>query len=157
MCEIWGSRGGKDVDVGLLGCIAMCTCRYISPFRRNILPPLGLKIPRNQKTNTKEGNYKLVRVQNQARIASEANCYHVNILRDCRLLMCIFRFCQRTNKYSTHSPSEWLILESQRTTHCTVESRLSDLSGTEGRSDNQKGRIIRKTNEKDEGKYQLNL
>jgi hypothetical protein len=39
----------------------------------------------------------------------------------------------------------------------TVKSRLSDLNGTEGRSDNRKCRIIRKTNEKDEGKYQLTL
>jgi hypothetical protein len=39
----------------------------------------------------------------------------------------------------------------------TVESLLSDLSGTKGRSDNRKCRIIRKTNEKEEGKYQLNL
>jgi hypothetical protein len=39
----------------------------------------------------------------------------------------------------------------------TVESRLSDLNGSEGQSDNRKCRIIRKTNEKDEGKYQLNL
>jgi hypothetical protein len=39
----------------------------------------------------------------------------------------------------------------------TVESWLSDLNGTEGRSDNRKYRIIRKTNEKDEGKYQFNL
>jgi hypothetical protein len=35
----------------------------------------------------------------------------------------------------------------------TVESWLSD--GTEGRSDNKKWWIIRKTNEKDKGKYQL--
>jgi hypothetical protein len=39
----------------------------------------------------------------------------------------------------------------------TVASRLSDLNGTEGWSDNQKCRIIQKTNEKDEGKYQLSL
>jgi hypothetical protein len=38
-----------------------------------------------------------------------------------------------------------------------AESRLSDLNGTEGRSGDLKYRIIRKTNEKDEGKYQLNL
>jgi hypothetical protein len=25
--EIWGSHGGEDVDVGLLGCNAMSTCR----------------------------------------------------------------------------------------------------------------------------------
>jgi hypothetical protein len=37
----------------------------------------------------------------------------------------------------------------------TVETRLSDLNGTKGRLDNQKCQIIRKTNEKDEGKYQL--
>jgi hypothetical protein len=35
-----------------------------------------------------------------------------------------------------------------------VESQLSDLNGTEGRSINPKWR---KTNEKDKGKYQLNL
>jgi hypothetical protein len=39
----------------------------------------------------------------------------------------------------------------------TVASGLSDINGTEGRSDNRKCRIIRKTSEKDEGKYQLNL
>jgi hypothetical protein len=39
----------------------------------------------------------------------------------------------------------------------TVESPLSDLNGTEGQSDNRKCQIIRKTNEKDDGKYQLNL
>jgi hypothetical protein len=33
---------------------------------------------------------------------------------------------------------------------CTVESWLSDLNGMEGRSDKRK-RMIRKTNEKDEG------
>jgi hypothetical protein len=39
----------------------------------------------------------------------------------------------------------------------TVGSRLSDLNETEGRSDNRKCRIIQKTNEKDEGKYQPNV
>jgi hypothetical protein len=39
----------------------------------------------------------------------------------------------------------------------TAESQLSDLNRTEGWSDNRKCWIIRKTNEKDEGKYQLNL
>jgi hypothetical protein len=38
-----------------------------------------------------------------------------------------------------------------------VEFRLSDLNGTEGRSDNRKCRIIRKTNETGEGEYQFNL
>jgi hypothetical protein len=37
--EIWGSHGGKDVDVVLLGCNAVWTCRQIPTFRRNILPP----------------------------------------------------------------------------------------------------------------------
>jgi hypothetical protein len=36
-CEIWGSHGGEDVDVGLLGCNAVWTCRYIPTFRRDIL------------------------------------------------------------------------------------------------------------------------
>jgi hypothetical protein len=35
--------------------------------------------------------------------------------------------------------------------------QLSDLNWTEGQLDNKKCWIIRKTNEKDEGKYQLNL
>jgi hypothetical protein len=39
----------------------------------------------------------------------------------------------------------------------TVESRLSGLNGTEGRSDNRKCLMMRKTNEKDEGKYPLYL
>jgi hypothetical protein len=39
----------------------------------------------------------------------------------------------------------------------TVDFRLSDINGTEGQSDKQKRRIIQKTNEKDEGKYQLKL
>jgi hypothetical protein len=39
-----------------------------------------------------------------------------------------------------------------------VHSKVPDyLDGTEGRSDNRKCRIILKTREKDEGKYQLNL
>jgi hypothetical protein len=39
----------------------------------------------------------------------------------------------------------------------TVESRLSDLTGNEGQSDNQKCWIMQKSNEKDEGTYQLSL
>jgi hypothetical protein len=35
----------------------------------------------------------------------------------------------------------------------SVESRLSDINGTEGQSDNLKCRIIRNTNEKYESKY----
>jgi hypothetical protein len=36
--SVWGSHGGEDVDVGLLGFNAASTCRQISPtFRRNTL------------------------------------------------------------------------------------------------------------------------
>jgi hypothetical protein len=32
-CEIWGSHGGRDFDVGLLGCNTIWTCRYRSTFQ----------------------------------------------------------------------------------------------------------------------------
>jgi hypothetical protein len=35
----WGSHGGEDVYVGLLGSNDVWTCRYIPAFRSNILPP----------------------------------------------------------------------------------------------------------------------
>jgi hypothetical protein len=41
--------------------------------------------------------------------------------------------------------------------HYMVEFRLSDLNRAEGWLDNRKCWIIMKTNEKDEGKYQLDL
>jgi hypothetical protein len=37
--KIWGSHGGEDVDVGLLGCNAVWNCKKILTFRRNTLPP----------------------------------------------------------------------------------------------------------------------
>jgi hypothetical protein len=40
--EIWGSHGSEDVDVGLLVCNVVWTCRLIPAFRRNILPPSPL-------------------------------------------------------------------------------------------------------------------
>jgi hypothetical protein len=36
--EISGSHSGEDVNVGLLGCNTMWTCRQIPTFWRNILP-----------------------------------------------------------------------------------------------------------------------
>jgi hypothetical protein len=38
-----------------------------------------------------------------------------------------------------------------------ILNSVESLNGTEGRSDNRKCRVIRKTNEKEEGKYQLSL
>jgi hypothetical protein len=34
--EIWGSHGGEDVNVGLLGCNAVWTCKHTPTFRRYI-------------------------------------------------------------------------------------------------------------------------
>jgi hypothetical protein len=34
-----GSRGGQDVDFGLLGCNSLWICRKIPVFRENILSP----------------------------------------------------------------------------------------------------------------------
>jgi hypothetical protein len=39
----------------------------------------------------------------------------------------------------------------------TAESQLSEITGTQQRSDNLKCQTIQKTNKKDKGKYQLNL
>jgi hypothetical protein len=36
--EIWGSQGREDVDVGLLGCKTLWTCRWFPTFRRNVAP-----------------------------------------------------------------------------------------------------------------------
>jgi hypothetical protein len=45
MYAIWGSHGGEDTDVSLLGSNAMWIFREISLFWRNILSPSsGLKI-----------------------------------------------------------------------------------------------------------------
>jgi hypothetical protein len=39
ICDITGSHGRKDVDVGLLGCDTVWTRKQIPTFRRNILSP----------------------------------------------------------------------------------------------------------------------
>jgi hypothetical protein len=45
--ELLGSDDGEDVDVGLLGCIAVWTCRRIPTFRRNIpSPSSGMEMER---------------------------------------------------------------------------------------------------------------
>jgi hypothetical protein len=40
LCWIWGSHGGQDVCGCFLGCVAICTCKRVRTFRRNI-PPLS--------------------------------------------------------------------------------------------------------------------